>query len=70
MCKVHANINYFLLYNEMKYDIKPNHQLIVILKICCASIIGNTFTKTENVEILCVMWDIRKEEKMNFNIAC
>ena len=33
MCKVHANINYFLLYYEMKYDIKPERQLIVKLKI-------------------------------------
>ena len=30
VCKVHANINYFLFSNEMKYDIKPNHQLITL----------------------------------------
>ena len=63
MCKVHANINYFLLYYEMKYDIKPERQLIVKLKICCAWIIGNASTKTEKEEILCVIWDSRKEEK-------
>ena len=62
MCKVHANINYFLLYYEMKYDIKPNLQLIVILfDMLCLNYWKYIYKNRE--EIMDVMWNIRKEEK-------
>ena len=62
MCKVHANIDYFLFYYEMKYDIKPNLQLIVILSdMLCLNYWKYIYKNRE--EIMDVMWDIRKEEK-------
>jgi hypothetical protein len=64
MCKVHANINYFLSSNEMKYDIKPNHQLITLLyAIILLELLGVYFQHRGSIVM---MWDSLKEGKDEF----